>query len=99
MRREITLKEAASCLAYNPDTGEFKWRKPGRGRRPDLTAGFQDKRSSCGYVFIPINTLLFVAHRFAWLFTHGHMPTGEVDHINGIRDDNRIVNLRDCSKA
>lgn len=38
-----------------------------------------------------------LAHRVAWCYHHGQWPTGEIDHINGVRDDNRISNLRDVA--
>lgn len=34
------------------------------------------------------------AHRLVWLHVYGVWPLYEVDHINGIRDDNRLCNLR-----
>jgi hypothetical protein len=34
------------------------------------------------------------AHRVAWALHYGEWPCGEIDHINGIRHDNRICNLR-----
>lgn len=35
------------------------------------------------------------AHRVAWILAHGAIPHGkQIDHINGIRDDNRLCNLR-----
>lgn len=37
------------------------------------------------------------AHQFAWYFVHGYCAK-EIDHINGIRDDNRICNLRSVTK-
>jgi hypothetical protein len=33
-------------------------------------------------------------HRIVWLYVTGSFPTDQLDHINGIRDDNRIGNLR-----
>lgn len=39
----------------------------------------------------------FAAHRIVWKWVHGRDPRGVIDHINGIRDDNRIANLRDVS--
>lgn len=36
-----------------------------------------------------------LAHRIAWALQHGEWPQGEIDHINGDRQDNRIENLRD----
>ena len=32
--------------------------------------------------------------RLAWRIVHGVWPEGQIDHINGIRADNRLVNLR-----
>jgi hypothetical protein len=37
------------------------------------------------------------AHRIAWLLHYGVWPTNHIDHINGDRSDNRIVNLRDAT--
>lgn len=37
------------------------------------------------------------AHRFAWYFTYKEIPN-IIDHINRIRDDNRIVNLRSVNR-
>lgn len=36
----------------------------------------------------------FKAHRVAWALHYGEWPNGHIDHINGIRNDNRITNLR-----
>ena len=50
-----------------------------------------------GYIQAPIwnnKVERFLGHIFAWYFTYKEMPSLQIDHINGIRHDNRIDNLR-----
>ena len=56
------------------------------------------KNSVSGYRLISINGKQYYEHRMAMLYCYGLMPV-QVDHVNGVRDDNRIVNLRDVSEA
>lgn len=78
-------------LAYDAETGVFTWLKPTATRSVGAIAGSIDME---GYRRISVAGKFFKAHRLAWFFVHGVMPTGEIDHINGTRDDNRISNLR-----
>lgn len=82
----------AQALRYNPDTGDLWWRQRGRGRRLGKPAGFIHCN---GYRRINIGGKFLFSHRIAWFLTNGVWPSGQIDHINGIRDDNRLVNLRD----
>jgi len=76
-------------LDYDPATGLFTW-KIRRGCRP---AGAEAGTLSYGYIRIKVDGKCYRAHRLAWLVVNGHLPD-ELDHINLIKDDNRISNLR-----
>jgi hypothetical protein len=48
-----------------------------------------------GYIRIKINNKGYTAHRLVYIYHYGDIPNDlQIDHINGIRDDNRIENLR-----
>lgn len=49
-----------------------------------------------GYVRIGINKNIYYAHRLIWMLHKGYMPAC-IDHVNGIRHDNRIENLREVT--
>lgn len=86
-----------SVLDYNPETGAFTWKvKRASMAMPGQAAGTLDR--STGYLRIKISPRLYYAHRLAWLMVHGHFPEHEIDHINGVRSDNRIANLREATR-
>ena len=79
-------------LSYDKDTGVLRWKAQGSG---GVKAGDALRsKDRDGYLYTTIKRRFCRAHRLAWLLTHGSMPVGQIDHINGIRDDNRLVNLR-----
>lgn len=39
------------------------------------------------------------AHRVIWAIVTGRWPSEQIDHINGIRTDNRLGNLREVSSS
>lgn len=39
-----------------------------------------------------------LSHKVIWAIINGRYPDGDIDHINGDRADNRIVNLRSVSR-
>ena len=54
--------------------------------------------NTCGYHQVTIDKKTYKAHRLIWLWHHGYMPEGDLDHINRIKSDDRIENLREASK-
>ena len=51
-----------------------------------------------GHRQIKIDGKIYLAHRVIWMLHHGSWPKNDIDHINGIRDDNRIENLREATR-
>ncbi len=64
-----------------------------RAKKGDL-AGYITAQ---GYRTVGVDGAYYGVHRVIWLLVNGAMPECEVDHINGIRLDNRICNLRSVS--
>lgn len=51
-----------------------------------------------GYSRIQLKGVKYMAHIVAWTLYHKATPKHEIDHINGNRSDNRILNLRDVTR-
>jgi len=101
----VLYRRLASLLDYSPETGEFRWKKRSGDDRSisSWNARYAGKvagsLNQIGYRQIRIDGRQYCAHKLAWLFVDGKWPTGELDHINRCRDDNRIDNLRPATRA
>lgn len=94
----LTADRLREVLDYDPATGVFTWREksaPDSRIRPGTVAGYVQH----GYRLINVDNRQYRAHRMAWLYVHGEWPTDDIDHINGVRDDNRIANLREATRS
>lgn len=92
----LTADQLREVLAYDPETGVFTWRGPTPIRMAGKQAGYA---TVWGYQLIGIRRKYFFGHRLAWLYMTGSWPANDIDHINGVRDDNRFANLRDVSRS
>lgn len=94
---ELTAGRLRDALDYDPQTGVFTWKfRASKRIHVGDTAGY-DGRS--GYRRIRFDGVDYEAHRLAWLHVHGEWPAQFIDHINGVRSDNRIANLRAASPS
>ena len=60
-------------------------------RKIDAEVGVKNKH---GYIAMKFKKQTFFAHRIIWCLLNGDLKGMDVDHINNVRDDNRIENLR-----
>lgn len=86
-------------LAVRYEAGQLIWtqRAGQRGAPGSIAGGVRN-----GYVVVNFQRTAYQAHRVIWAIHHGGVlpdVTLEIDHINGVRHDNRIENLRLVTKA
>lgn len=107
--QSVTPEELQELLSYDPETGTLTWKNRGDrfcqsdrsqkifqsvfAGKPALVTKNQD-----GYLWGQIFGKSLMAHRAAFCLMSGHWPVDQIDHVNGIRDDNRWENLREASR-
>jgi hypothetical protein len=91
----LTPERIQELFDYDPATGNLIWRVGRRGRfaRPGVIAGNRKR-----YVMVSIDCKTYAVHRVIWLLHYGHLPD-EIDHVNQDKTDNRLENLRVCSRS
>lgn len=98
MSNKLTQARLKEVLHYDPETGIFTWLKKSCNRWPMVgrPTGTPDGK---GYLMVGIDQVRYKLHRLAVLFMTGALPAEQVDHINGVVDDNRWVNLRQVTAS
>ncbi len=81
---EITKEKLHSICTYDKLTGIFIFNNKNNSIH----------KSNNGYLKFSISGKSYLLHRLAWIYEFGTCPDVQIDHINHIRDDNRIENLR-----
>jgi hypothetical protein len=90
-----------NLTTYDPISGKITWNH----REGDkwFNSRFAGKEAghdtSHGYRSINFKGKNILAHRLAWFYVHAKWPTGVIDHLDGVRTNNAISNLRDATPA
>ena len=94
----LTVELLRQTVNFNPETGVFIWLKPrNTGRvKPGMKMGSMNHK---GYMRCVLFGRSYLQHRLAWFYVHGEWPVDQLDHINGIKHDNRLSNLRPANSA
>lgn len=99
-KNQFDAEFAREMFDYNPETG-IVTRKI--ARKSGLIGAKVGSHDSKGYLRIDFSwwghRYNVAIHRLGWLIYHGEWPKDQLDHINGIRDDNRICNLREATQS
>jgi hypothetical protein len=91
VRCESDLTSELLCGLFAYDSANLRWNV--KLNKRVLIGEIAGSKDGHGYVQIMINGKRYKAHRLIYLMFCGSLPK-VIDHINGIRDDNRIENLR-----
>lgn len=93
----VKASRLRELFSYSPESGLFTRRvtRAANAMKGDVAGKCLTKG---GYSAISISGKLYLTHRLVWLYANGEFPSGEIDHINGNRSDNRICNLRDVTR-
>jgi hypothetical protein len=99
------------CFDYRAGVLYWRGRPASHFRRPADHATFLKKsagkvagrKEPRGYICVKFRNLghgvCISAHHIVWAIHHGRWPEKHIDHINRVRDDNRIENLREVTPA
>lgn len=99
-KKEALLSQGKLKELFNYDelNGEFTWKisKKYSKRKAGSIAGWITKS---GYIQIEIDGVAYLVHRLIFLYVYGKWPTDQIDHVDGARNNNRLVNLREVTRS
>src|ERR1700722_17852515 len=93
----MNQKYLKSLLKYDRITGIFTWINPSKyhPRMKGKIAGCK----GTGYILIRVDGKKWKAHKLAWLYVYGKLPSRDLDHKDTDTFNNAIKNLRLCTMA
>lgn len=97
--KHIDASILPTILRHDNETGKLYWLPRNDCGMKGFNCKFAGKEAmTCverkGYLNGKIFDRHIKAHRVVWALHFGEWPNGQIDHINGVKSDNRIENLR-----
>jgi len=112
--KELTQNDVRELINYDPETGkcywrtrDVKWFKDGKFTAPHSAnmwnaqwAGTEiTRKTNKGHYNCSLFYQRIMVHHLIWMYMIGEWPKEQIDHINGIPNDNRWCNLREVTSA
>lgn len=92
----ITQEEIKELFKYN--NGKIYWKKVNAMAKNINNGDRAGSKHNTGYRNVKVNNKTYREHRIIFLYHYGYLPK-EIDHINNVKDDNRIENLREVTRS
>lgn len=96
-KNDLTPEYLKSIYDYNEASGKFFWKKRTNSLSRAVIGREVGTPDRDGYKRLKLFGKIYLVHHVTWFLFNNKWPVNELDHINGVRDDNRIENLRDVS--
>ena len=98
-----TVERLHELFALDRSTGRLFWKFRPDVRQPSWNTKFAGKQAGSlakdGYIELDVDGQRYRAHVVIWAMCKGRWPADEIDHRDGVRDHNRLRNLREATPA
>lgn len=93
----LTQERLSEILDYDPIAGLVRWKAhQTSGKKAGNIASYY---GGAGYSCVRVDGKRYRLHRLIWFMQTGSWPVQQIDHVNGIRNDNRWLNLREATSS
>jgi hypothetical protein len=93
----MNIEELKEYFKYDKETGKLFWNK--RPSNRVLLGQEVGNHNQQGYRVCRFKGKTIRVHRIVWALNKEEIPSNFIDHINGVKDDNRMENLRLASNS
>jgi hypothetical protein len=93
----LTQERIQEIFNYDAITGIVTTKLVRHGSRTYIGAPV-GTLTNYGYLCVRVDGKRYQLHRLIWLHVYGYIPKEDLDHIDGDRTNNRLVNLREANR-